>query len=62
MLKGKLTTYETKRDNLIEKKDGSINKKVYEEKRRIEKTYGEILTEAEKRLSAAKSLTVTRHS
>ena len=53
-LSGKLTTFESQKNDLIKKRDELISKTVYESKRKIEDTYGEILTEAEKRLDSSK--------
>lgn len=54
VLKGKITTFESKKDELIKKRDELINKTLYAKKNEIENTYGEVLTEAEKRLEATK--------
>lgn len=53
-LKGKITTFEEKRDELVRKRDELISKTVLSKKSEIENTYGEILLEAEKRLEVSK--------
>ena len=52
-LKGKITTFEAKKKELEKEAQELINKTVYEKRRDIERSFGEVLLEAEQRLKAA---------
>ena len=52
-LKGKITTFEAKKNELEKEAQELINKTVYEKRRDIERSFGEVLLEAEQRLKAA---------
>lgn len=53
-LKGKITTFESKKGDLISKRDELISRTVLAKKDEIEKTYSEVIIEAEKRLEVSK--------
>ena len=52
-LKGKITTFEAMKKELEKEAQELINKTVYEKRRDIERSFGEVLLEAEQRLKAA---------
>ncbi|MBQ2204949.1 MAG: hypothetical protein II411_03555 [Lachnospiraceae bacterium] len=52
-LKGKITTFEAKKKELEKEARELINKTIYEKRRDIERSFGEVLLEAEQRLKAA---------
>lgn len=53
--KGKITSLETEKKQKEDKRDLMISQAIYDKKNAIEKTFNEILSEAERRLAAAKS-------
>ena len=50
--KGKLTTFESKKKELLKSNDDLIAQTIYQKKQDIEKSYNEVLREAEQRLKA----------
>lgn len=53
--KGKLTTFEKEKAEILKQKEGLINKTIYEKRKAIDNTYSEVILEVEKRLKSLKA-------
>lgn len=54
-IKGKIATLENKKETIEKEREALIAKTIYTKQQEIERAYGEVLTEAEKRLEANKA-------